>query len=221
MKKYCIIFLAFVLLFGVVSCGADPDEMMPVWGPAWGGETTPTDTLPVVTTPAPTTFADHACTTPVPTEPPVTSSWDGVPPLTNQVELLDGEGKLLDTYSELIWIMDGSLIGDGLLMFQTVPNRLPAIADQIPLVDLVETPTVRIIIKDTETARGGEAISVYGEDYTQLAQRITWEEVLSRGKTEWKGRLLYLYFSVNYDSTYSPDYTKSMSTAYFVKTIFE
>jgi hypothetical protein len=157
----------------------------------------------------------------MPTVPSATSSWDEVPPLTNQVELIDGEGNVLDTYSELIWIMDGSLIGDGLLMFQSVPNRLPAIADQIPSVILDAVPTVHIIINDTETAHGGQAVSVYGEDYSELAVRISWDEVISRGKAEWKGKLLYLYFSVNYDSTYNPDYGKSMSTAYFVKTTFD
>lgn len=208
MKRFLVVGLALAILLCAASCGADSFVTTPV----------PT---PAPTTPSVTTDPMHACTTPTPTEPPATSSWNEVPPLTNQVELIDGEGNVLDTYSELIWIMDGSLIGDGLLMFQTVPTRLPAIADQIPSVFLDAAPTVRIIINDTETAHGGEAVSVYGEDYTQLAHRITWEEVLSRGKTEWQGRLLYLYFSVNYDSTYSPDYTKSMSTAYFVKTVFE
>ena len=214
MKRIWIGCLACVLLLGVVSCASEP------LATSRPEETMPTVVAPVVTTP---TLTDnlHACTTPVLTEPPATSSWNEAPPLTNQVELIDGEGNVLDTYSELIWIMDGSMIGDGLLMFQSVPNRLPAIADQIPAVILDAVPAVRIIINDTETAHGGEAVSVYGEDYTQLAHRITWEEVLSRGKTEWQGRLLYLYFSVNYDSTYSPDYTKSMSTAYFVKTVFE
>ncbi|MBO5110719.1 MAG: hypothetical protein J6B71_10315 [Clostridia bacterium] len=201
MKKIAILLLACLAL---TACGSAPEE--PLVGPP--GDRVPSDTTPC------------AITTPAPTTPDVTSSRTDVPPLTGQVELLDGEGNVLPAYSELIWIMDGTLVGDGMLMFQSVSSRLPAIAAQIPSVTLNGVPTVRIVTNDTETARGGQAVSVYGEDYSQLANRISWEEVVSRGQTEWFGRTLYLYFSVTYSSTYSPDYTKEMSTAYFIKVQF-
>ena len=198
MKKIVTLLVLLAALLTLTFCGVAPEA--PLVGPP--GDLVPSET------------------TPVPTAPAVTTSNDNVPALTNHVELVSGEGNVLEVYSELIWIMDGSLVGDGYLMFRSVPNRLPAIAEQIPLVVLNDVPTVRIVTSDTETAHGGEVVSVYGEDYSELAFRISWEEALFRGQTEWCGRMLYLHFSVNYDSTYSPGYTKSMSTAYFVKTIF-
>ncbi|MBQ9121007.1 MAG: hypothetical protein IJY12_01435 [Clostridia bacterium] len=201
MKKAVI--LALLCLF-LASCGNETEE--PLIGPP--GALAPEDTTPC------------AITTPMPTTPAITSSWNEVPPLTNQVELLDGEGCALETYSEMIWLMDGILVGDGYLMFQSVPDRLSAIDDQIPLVNLNGVPTVRVMVGETETARGGDTVSVYGEDYAELANRVSWAEVLSRGEDEWSGRTVYLYFTVNYSSTYSADYTKEISTAYFVKTTF-
>lgn len=198
MKRLITLLVLLAVLVSSVACGTEQEEDM--YGPP--GDLVPLDT------------------TPTPTDPAVTSSNDNVPPLTNRVELVNGEGTVLEVYSELIWVMDGSMVGDGMLMFQSVPNRLPAIAEKIPSVVLSGVPTVRIITSDTETAHGGDAVSVYGEDYSELAHRISWEEVLSRGQTEWAGRTLYLHFSVNYNSTYTPEYTKCMSTAYFAKTTF-
>lgn len=202
MKRIFVFLLAGIMLL-LASC-ADTPESEPLIGPPGDrvaedeGEQTPVDTTPTETT----------------------ASWEE-PEFQSRVELISGEGELLDTYWERVWFMRGNLVGDGRLMFQSVEVALPAIRDRIPVVDLGESPSVRITAVNGESVSGGERVSVYGPDGTLLAKNISWQEVLSRGKTEWSGRTVYLYYSVRFtgpmDSTMMEP---QQEIAYFVGTTF-
>ena len=179
MKRIFVFLLAGLMLF-LASC-ADTPESEPLIGPPGDrmtedeGEQAPIDTAPAETT----------------------ASWEE-PEFQSRVELINGEGEPLDTYWERVWFMRGSLVGDGRLMFQSVEVVLPTIRDRIPVVDLGESPSVRITAVNGESVSGGERVSVYGPGGTLLAKNISWQEVLSCGKIEWSGRTVYLYYSVRF-----------------------
>ncbi len=109
-------------------------------------------------------------------------------------------------------------IGDGALMFYTVPNYLPQIAEKIPSIEWDGTFAIDIPEKDDYTVRGGDTVSIYAEDYTELAKRISLDEFLTRAQSEWQGRMVYIEFSALYSHTINEELTESISECYFVKT---
>jgi hypothetical protein len=215
MKKIFALMLTVSMIFSVVSCSRVPEETLidPV-------ETT---LYPIDTTlwehDCTTTGYHHDCTTATSNLDVFTSSRDDIAPLAPVVTLYDATGEALAPYSELVWFTDGTVVGDGALMFMSVTSRLSDIADEIPRVHFSGTPRVEATAREGVSIRGGETVNIYGEDYKLLAERIPISELWEKGNAEWKGQLVYIYFTVLF-SDETPDYNKSTENGYFVKTVF-
>ncbi len=148
-----------------------------------------------------------------------TSSRDDIAPLYPEVHLYSADGRELAYYSELVWLMDGMLIGDGALIFMSVSSRLPAIEDMIPLVELGGTPEIRLSAREGVTVQFKNTVNVYGEDYLMLAENVPLESLWERGNAEWQGREVYVYFTATFSDD-TPDYEKITCNGYFVKVKF-
>ena len=215
MKKIFALMLAVSMILMAVACSGVPRETLidPV-------ETT---LYPIDTTlwehDCTTTGYHHDCTITTSSWDVFTSSRDDIAPLAPVVTLYDSTGEELALYSELVWFTDGSVVGDGALMFMSVTSRLPAIADQIPLAHFSGTPSVEATAREGVSIRGGETVNIYGEDYRLLAERVPISELWEKGNAEWQGRLVYIYFTVIF-SDETPDYEKRTENGYFVKTVF-
>ncbi len=216
MKKYFACLLASAFLLMIASCGAVeycgvPTTSEPTTDVCDGGCTTTwNETYP--------TTCNGGCTTTAPSWE-MTSSRDDIAPLDPEVHLYDADGRELELYSELVWFMDGMLIGDGALIMMSVSSRLPAIAERIPLVDLGGTPEVRLSAREGVTIHFKNTVNVYGEDYALLAENVPLDALREKGSAEWQGRTVYVYFTATFSDD-TPDYDKSTCNGYFVKTSF-
>lgn len=214
MKKIMAFLLSCMMLTALAACEVFPEDTQP----------SATDELCYpCTDPENTTETtydpNHSCTTTAPPQE-FTSSRDDVAPLAPSVTLYDANGNELALYSELIWFTDGIVVGDGMLMFVSVQNHLKTIAENIPLVSFGGTPEIVATAREGVSVRGGETVNVYDEDYALLAERLPLRALWEMGNAEWKGKLVYIYFTVRFSDD-TPDYEKSSENGYFVKVMFE
>lgn len=149
---------------------------------------------------------------------PATST--DTPSMNVKVEIIGQGGGSLPYLNALRWSSDGRLAADGMLMFYTVPEYLSENAAQIPTVDLGENPKILATANKGVEIEGGETVSIYGEDFALLAENITLSELTARGKAEWAGRTVYLYFDVTFRMTGNSKYAAGTSSGYFVKVAF-
>lgn len=141
-------------------------------------------------------------------------------PMESKVEILGRDGISLPYYSAILWSFDGQIAADGELMFLSVSEYLPRYADHIPSVELGEAPEIRATARDGVSIEGGETVSIYSEDFALLAEYIPLSELIARGKTEWAGKTVYIYFTVTFRLTGNGKYLPGHSYGYFVKTTF-
>ncbi len=202
MKKLLAVFLIFTSLLTLISCGADLNCTTE------GAVSTTTQSAVLETT------VGDSCTTTAP--PPVFTSNDpSLPAIILNVKIIAG-GIGYEPYSEMIYFTDGSVIGDGYLMFVSVPTRLKEIAAQIPSIPLDEETEIAVI--SGEEFNG--MVDVYGEDYELLAEDMTLSEVYEKGTWIWQNTTVYLYFEVSEHAEYAGSYEKGLCNAYFFKTTF-
>lgn len=207
MKRLLVLALSICILVAIASCGDVDEETFENFT-----ETTTDGGYDWATT-----CLDHGCTTEFMTE--MTSSRDDIAPLDPHVTVLDANGNEVEYYSELVYFTDGTVVGDGILMFMSVSNLLPQIKDKIPLVDPCGTPTIVATAREGVSFKGGTHVNVYGEDHAILAERLPISELWEKGNTDWKGKVVYVYFTVLfYDET--PDYEKRIENGYFMKMVF-
>ena len=195
MNKYVSLILTAALLVCAAACAQEP-----------------TADLPHCTTTAP------LISTTCPDGSPTTSSRADIPPLQPSVAMYDESGKAQELHEALAYYTDGMLVGDGPLMFFSLPNYMRANDADIPLV----TPSgdLRLALSAREgvtvTYRG---VSVYDSNMTLIAEDIPIESLVERGRSEWQGETVTVYFSVGFqDST--PDYEKRTSFGYFFRLAF-
>ncbi len=214
MKKIMALLLACTMLTALAACGITPEDTQP--------STEPNQTHYMCTNPEFTTETtydpNHACTTTAPSQE-FTSSRDDIEPLYPSVKMFDASGEEIELYSELVYFTDGMVVGDGALILMSVSSRLPAIAEQIPLVHLGGTPEIVATAREGVSIRGGETVNVYDENYQLLAERLQLADLHEKGNAEWQGKLVYIYFTVLFTDD-TPDYEKRTENGYFVKTVF-
>lgn len=212
MKKMLTLLLTALLCLSVAGCAAQR-------APSSGGVTD--TTVATDTTAATTTAADAADSgTTAASDTTGIVMPEDIPPMEAKVEIIGVGGVALPYYIEMVCFSDGMLEGDGALMFQSVPNHLPHIADRIPSVDLGDAPAIRATAREGVSVSGGETVDVYGEDYAPLEQHVPIAELVSRGSALWAGRTVYVHFNVRFKLTDTPGYVKSSTDAYFIKTTF-
>lgn len=156
----------------------------------------------------------HAETTPSETDPP------NIPPFESRVEIIGKDGNTVPHFTAPIYFTEGSLTGDGELMFLSVPEFLALNADQIPQVELGDAPEICTAARSGVEISGGETVSVYGEDYALLEENIPVSELAQHGKSRWQGKTVYIYFTVTFRQTEVPDYTAVSCDGYFIRTVF-
>lgn len=164
-----------------------------------------------------TTCIDHDCTTVIDTE--MTSSREDIAPLEPSVTIFDANGCEMEYYSELVYFTDGKVVGDGALILMSVSSRLPQIKEKIPIVDPCGTPTIVSSAREGVSVKGGTHVNVYGEDYALLAERLPISELWEKGNTDWKGMVVYVYFTVMFADETS-NYEKRTENGYFMKMDF-
>lgn len=143
-----------------------------------------------------------------------------IAPLEAKVELIGQNGASLPYFSAILWSFDGMMAADGELMFLSVSEFLPGYADQIPLVEPGETPEIRATAREGVEINNPQAVDVYDEDFALLAERVPLSELSARGKAQWPGKTVYLYFDVTFRLTENGKYLRGSSSGYFVKTTF-
>ncbi len=203
MKKNIWILLLAACLLMMSACG---DQI---------GETT------TEATNAEMTLQEHDCTT---TQTQLTTP----EPLDYEVSFVAAGGEVITPHEELIYgqsyhiYSDGAvapLVYDGYLMLMSTKSCLPIFAEKIPEVTLDEYSHLVATAREGVAIRGGEKADVHGEDYEKIGEKMTIAEILEKGKNEWSGKTVYLYFSFSFADETSADYTVSEVNGYFVKTV--
>ena len=208
MKRLLVLVLSIGILVAIVSCSDVDEETFEHFT-----ETTTDGGYDWATT-----CLDHGCTTEFVTE--MTSSKDDIAPLDPHVTVLDANGNEMEYYSELVYFTDGMVVGDGILMFMSVSSRLPQIKEKIPIVDPCGIPTIVSTAREGVSVKGGTHVNVYGEDYALLAERLPISELCEKGNTDWKGMIVYVYFTVLFTDE-TPDYEKRTENGYFMQISFD
>ena len=137
--------------------------------------------------------------------------------------LVDSEGDVLEMHVELVWNEDAHDSADGLLVFMPgcFPEYLARFGDESPLVVLGDAPEIRLGTEGYQTSEGGETVAVFDEDGLILAEGIALAEAVSRGKSEWSGKPVYIYFTVTYRTRYLFGGYSATKRGYIVKTVFQ
>ncbi len=156
------------------------------------------------------------CTT---TYLPYTSTDPEIPNVIMQVDILSA-GTVYAPYSEMVYITDGLLNGDGYLMFMSVSSRLKEIEDQIPEVPLNDVTAIRIDAPEHVGVRFDGTVDVYDENYELLAEDLTLAEVYEKGTNGWQTSKAYLFFRVTGSVKNVGDYQKVTCNAYFFEVLF-
>lgn len=169
---------------------------------------------------APTPPADTDTTAPDTTAAPVSGEkWEGeLPTPTLGDTVLHCELVWMHSWQEYSDGQGAMLTGDGALMFYSTGNYLPQIADKIPTVAWSESLTLSVGEVAGLTHTGGTTVSVYGEDYAELAKHISMDDLVARSRGEWQGKTVYLEFGVTFRHPISAEIEEAFSYCYFAKT---
>ena len=143
-----------------------------------------------------------------------------VEPMEAKVELIGDNGTSLPYWSMLKWSFDGQISADGELMFLSVPEVLKGCTDRIPAVELGRSPEIRATAREGVEIDNAGLVDVYSEELTLLAERVPLSELDARGKAEWPGKTVYLYFTVTFQLKENGKQVRGSSNGYFVKTTF-
>ncbi len=114
--------------------------------------------------------------------------------------------------------MGSGFIADGYLAFYSVQQYLAGHAAEIPEVVLGEYSRI-MVTASGKTSVPLQHLQVYDETYEILERDMTLADVFEKGKTEWKGKEVYLYFDITFSDNRS-DYEESLCKGFFIKTTF-
>lgn len=117
-------------------------------------------------------------------------------PAKAAVEIVCGDGTETEMYASVVSYSNGSVSGDGPLVFMSEAEHFAMIEKDIPLTYLDKGAFIHVPEIERTEATYGNTVCVYDENYERLAQDLTLSEVYERMTAEWKDRTLYLSFSV-------------------------
>ncbi len=142
------------------------------------------------------------------------------PAIEPEVIFVGRDGTEVIPHRELAWTRDivtysdgrtSQLDGDGYLMFYSIPNLLPSIADKIPTVTSVSTDSpIRVKVREGVTYEIPGTVEAYDENF-QLVTADLAAHTFTNTPT-----LKYLFFTITF-SDETAEYEKTVEYGYFVK----
>ncbi len=142
---------------------------------------------------------DVAQTTPAVVLPPydettTSGNMTHLPSVMPSVHFASG-GVFTYPYASLIY----AEAADGELMFRTASEMLPYYELDIPPITMYEDAVVYFSDTEGYSVYGGDVFDIYdGVDHEKLGEGLTLSEIIEKGKAEWQGKTVYLYFEVTF-----------------------
>ena len=131
----------------------------------------------------------------------------------SDVKITGASDELFEVYHEPI----AAGPADFELSVTPVAEYLPKIKDKIPLVTLDDNSAIRVMTAESVTPVFSDTVSVYGKDFSLLAENIALATVAERAM-EWNEDVLYVYFEVRFEENKElGNLTEVVENGYFAK----
>lgn len=101
----------------------------------------------------------------------------------------------VDPYREMIYMTKGDFCADGKLMFYSVSDILPEIADLIPTVSLDSSTQLELSAEENAEI-GNSKYQIYDSDYQFLLEAKSLQEIYALRQSTLKEKEVYIYFTV-------------------------
>jgi len=208
MKKLLAFILMFGMLFATVSCGRQTEICEPETKITSGKSEN--DEQPGVLS---MDFTESGSAGEETTAP--TCAEDGQQ-ISFSAVAVSVNGNSVELYHEMLYMMSGSYVADGRLMFQTVSEVLPKIAEIVPAVSLDSSTQIKLWASGDADIGLSSKYKVYDSDWQFLLETESLQEIYALRESVLKEKEVYVYFTVSL--TYS---SVRQCEGYFFKVDFE